>query len=143
MLYPFGYGLSYSRFEYRKLRVSKQRAAAGDSVTVTVHVTNTGGRDGDEVVQLYLDWPQVEGAPIRALAGFKRISLVSGETGTVSFTLDARSMSIVDEDGVRRVVPGPVNFWVGGGQPVSRDGLRPASGLAGSFEVTGSAILPD
>ena len=143
VLYPFGYGLSYTRFEYRKLRVSKRRAAAGDTVTVTVDVTNTGGREGDEVVQLYLGRPAVEGAPIRTLTGFKRISLGSGETRTVTFTLDDRKMSTVDADGVRRVLAGPVDLWVGGGQPVSRDGLRPASGVAGSFEVTGTATLPD
>ena len=106
-------------------------------------MTNTGGREGDEVVQLYLGRPSDEDAPIRTLAGFSRIPLAAGETRTVTFTLDDRKMSTVDAGGVRRVLPGRVDLWVGGGQPVSRDGLGPASGIAGSFEVTGTATLPD
>jgi beta-glucosidase len=143
VLYPFGYGLSYTSFDYRKARVSKKRVRANDNVDVTVDVINSGNRDGEEVVQLYVSRPGVEGVPIRALAGFERISLAVGETRSVSFTLDGRAMSIVGEDGVRRIPPGPVKLWIGGGQPVSREGLEPAAGLAASLEVTGSATLPD
>ena len=143
VLYPFGYGLSYTNFEYREARVSEKRVRANDSVNVSVDVTNTGDRDGEEVVQLYVRRPDIEGAPIRALAGFERIALAAGETRSVSFILDGRAMSTVGEDGTRRILPGPVDLWIGGGQPVSREGLKPAAGMATSFEVTGSRILPD
>lgn len=143
VLYPFGYGLSYTSFDYREARVSNKRVRANDSVDVTVDVINSGNRDGDEVVQLYISRPGVEGAPIRALAGFERISLAAGETRSVSFILDGRAMSAVGEDGVRRILPGPVELWIGGGQPVSREGLEPAAGLAAGFEVIGSMTLPD
>ena len=141
VLYPFGYGLSYTRFAYGKARVSKQSVRAGEGVEVSVDVTNTGERDGDEVVQLYVSRPGVPGAPIRSLARFERISLAAGQTRRVAFTLDARAMSTVDDDGVRRVRQGRVDLWIGGGQPVSRDGLVPAAGTAADFEVAGSALL--
>jgi beta-glucosidase len=142
VLYPFGHGLSYTTFEYSDARLSGKQVPATGRVEVTVDVTNTGKRDGDEVVQLYVSHPDFGGAPVRSLAGFERIHLQSGETKTVAFTLEDRALSLVDADGVRRIVPGTVNLWIGGGQPDRRDGLPPAAGLAVSFEVTSSATLP-
>jgi beta-glucosidase len=98
---------------------------------------------GDEVVQLYLTHPGVPGAPLRALKGFQRIHLDKGEKQTVAFTLHARDLSIVDESGKHRIVPGQVEAWLGGGQPVSRKGLAPAAGLKTQFDVSSGAVLPD
>jgi beta-glucosidase len=142
-LYPFGYGLSYTKFEYANARASKPSIAATDEVTVSVDVTNAGAMAGDEVVQLYVTHPGVAGAPLRALKGFQRINLGKGEKKTVQFTLRDRALGIVDESGKHRVMPGKVDVWVGGGQPVSRTGLASAAGLRTQFEITGSASLPD
>src|SRR5437899_740758 len=78
---------------------------------------------GDEVVHLYLTHGGVVGAPLRALAGFRRVHLDRGQKETVSFTLRDRDLSVVDESGKRRIIPGTVQAWVGGGQPISRSGL--------------------
>lgn len=140
-LYPFGYGLSYTTFEYGRPRLSARRVAAGEPLTVSVDVTNTGDRDGDEVVELYLSHLRMPGAPVRSLARFARVSLAAGGTQTVTFTLDDRALSTVGADGVRRVAPGRVNLWIGGGQPVERDGLEKPAGRGASFRVTSGAVL--
>ncbi|MFA6112537.1 MAG: glycoside hydrolase family 3 C-terminal domain-containing protein [Sphingomonas sp.] len=137
VLYPFGHGLSYTSFGYANPRVETKGA-----VSVSVDVTNSGARDGDEVVQLYLSHPGVAGAPVRALEGFQRIHLAKGEKRTVTFTLDDRALSVVDDKGARKVVPGIVDVWVGGGQPVSRSGMAQAAGVKTSIKVTKSAVLP-
>lgn len=142
-LYPFGYGLSYSSFAYARPQVSRARVRADQSVTVSVDVTNTGAMDADEVVQLYVSHPGVPDAPIRSLAGFQRVHLARGETRTVRFTLQDRALSLVDADGIRRIQPGTVELWVGGGQPGGRDGLATAAGVAARFDITGAAILPN
>jgi beta-glucosidase len=143
-LYPFGYGLSYTTFSYSNARVTHTNVAQGaDDMTVSVDVTNSGGVAGDEVVQLYLTHPGVAGAPLRALKGFQRIHLDKGEKKTVAFVLRARDLSIVDESGKHKVVPGQVDVWVGGGQPVSRKGLTPAAGLKTQFAIAQAAVLPD
>lgn len=142
-LYPFGYGLSYTAFTYSHPRVSRARVSAGGAVTVSVNVTNTGAMAGDEVVQLYLTRPGVAGAPLRALKGFERVHLARGQKTTVSFTLRDRELSIVDEAGKHRIVPGKVEVWVGGGQPVTRSGLAKPAGARTQFKITGEATLPD
>jgi beta-glucosidase len=144
-LYPFGYGLSYTTFTYSNGRVNQAAGGAGggDDVTVSVDVTNSGGVASDEVVQLYLTHPGVPGAPRRALKGFQRIHLDKGAKRTVTFHLGARDLGIVDESGKHKIVPGQVDVWVGGGQPVSRKGLTPAAGLKTQFTLTHAAVLPD
>ena len=142
-LYPFGYGLSYTSFEYRNATVDHASIAADRTVKVSVNVSNTGKMASDEVVQLYLTHPGVAGAPLRALEGFKRIHLDPGQQQTVSFTLNDRELSIVDPDGRRQIVPGRVDVWVGGGQPVARMGLPKTSGVATEFTITSAATLPD
>src|SRR5690606_16037082 len=80
-LFPFGYGLSYTRFEYSDLRLDKKTLGQGESITATVKVTNTGARDGEEVVQLYLrDLVRSITPPVRTLKGFKKVYLKKGET---------------------------------------------------------------
>jgi beta-glucosidase len=142
-LYPFGYGLSFTTFGYSNSRVSKADVAATDKLTVSVDVANSGGVAGEEVVQLYLTHPGVPGAPLRALKGFQRIHLDKGEKKTVLFTLRPRDLSIVDESGKHRIVPGRVDVWVGGAQPVSRKGLTPPAGMKTQFAITSGATLPD
>ncbi|MDE2495138.1 MAG: glycoside hydrolase family 3 C-terminal domain-containing protein [Alphaproteobacteria bacterium] len=136
-LWPFGYGLSYTNFEYGDLVLPKAVIAAGDPLNASVKVTNTGQLAGDEVVQLYLQFPDVPGAPIRALRGFKRVHLAPGASETVAFKLDRRDLSMVTERGDRIVAEGKYNISVGGGQPGT--GVPVASG---SFEVKGRITLP-
>ncbi len=142
-LYPFGFGLSYTSFAYSNVKVSNGAVPASGSVKVSVDVTNTGSMAGDEVVQLYLTHAGVAGAPIRALQGAERVHLARGAKRTVSFTLQDRGLSIVDEAGKRRILPGSVEVWIGGGQPVTRSGLPKTNGAATRFSIVGKATLPD
>jgi beta-glucosidase len=142
-LYPFGYGLSFTTFTYSNARVDNANVAADGSATVSVDVTNTGSMAGDEVVELYLTHPGVAGAPLRALKGFQRVHLARGQKKTVSFTIRDRDLSIVDESGKRRIVPGKVQVWIGGGQPVARAGLPKTAGAETQFTITSEATLPD
>jgi beta-glucosidase len=142
-LYPFGYGLSFSSFNYSDAKVSQARVAADATVTVSVGVTNASSVPGDEVVQLYLAHPGVEGAPIRALAGFQRIHLDPAASKTVDFTLRDRDLSIVDEAGARRIVPGAVDVWIGGGQPVAGPRQPQTKGALATFTITSNATLED
>ena len=139
-LYPFGYGLSYTRFDYAAPVLDRVRVRAGETVAVTVAVTNSGARDGAEVVQLYVSRPGEKG-PIRALQGFQRVALKAGETRQVRFALDARALSVVDAAGARHVELGRVDLWIGGGQPGGRKGLVPPSGVPTSLEVSGRTTL--
>ena len=141
-LYPFGYGLSYTRFTYGNPHVSAASISPDADLKVSVDVTNSGERDGDEVVQLYLTHPGVPGAPIRSLQGFQRIHLARGKTRTVEFTLRGRALSVVDRGGKRRIVPGSVEAWVGGGQPVDRPGRGRAAGVRVKFAISAGMMLP-
>jgi beta-glucosidase len=141
VLYPFGYGLSYTRFAYSAVAADLPVVDANGAVTISARLTNAGARDGEEVVQLYLTRPGLAGAPIRALAGFQRVSLKAGETREVRFTLSGRSLSSVDPQGARKVFAGPVEAWVGGGQPVARDGMAMAPGGTAKFEIRGEMAV--
>ena len=116
-LFPFGYGLSYTRFEYSDLDVPAS-VEVGTALPVSVSVKNAGTRDGDEVVQLYVSH---RGAgtrvPIRSLQGFKRVHIKAGEQQKVSFVLDPKQLAIVNAAGQVRVQPGEVLIAVGGKQP--------------------------
>jgi beta-glucosidase len=112
-LYPFGYGLSYTTFGYSSLDVSGDP----DKQTVKVTVTNTGGKAGDEVVQLYLSNKRDFVTPIRALKGFKRIHLEPGESRIVEFTLTSGELSVVSPSGKNVPMKGIISVSVGGEQP--------------------------
>lgn len=113
-LYYFGFGLSYTSFEYSNLRLSKSEAAIGESVTVSVDVTNTGDRSGDEIVQMYIrDEVSSVTRPMKELKGFERISLEKGETKTVTFTIDKEKLQFFDLSMNRAVEPGEFNIMVG------------------------------
>ena len=142
-LYPFGYGLSYTSFRYKGAKVDQPQISADGAVTISARVTNTGKIAGDEVVELYLSHPKVEGAPIRALAGLQRIHLDPGASQNVNFSLRNRDLSTVDADGVRRIIPGDVKVWIGGGQPVVGSGQLPSPGAETEFKLTSDAILPE
>jgi beta-glucosidase len=79
--------------------------------------------------------------PLRSLVGFERIHLKSGETRKLRYTLEGSALSSVDVDGVRRITPGIVDLWMGGGQPDRRKGLPPVAGIQVTFDVTSSATL--
>jgi beta-glucosidase len=136
-LYPFGYGLSYTSFAYGRPALGKTAIKAGEAVDLSVEVRNSGSRDGDEVVQLYVS-RQADGAPVRSLKGFQRIHLKAGETRRVSFKVDAHALSVVDAKGTRVVPAGTAALWVGGGQP---GGARPAAGAAVTLTVEGQQVL--
>jgi len=120
-LYPFGYGLSYSSFQYDHLNAGGSHRP-GDTVRVSVDVKNTGRMEGDEVAQLYLTNSDAKvPVPIRALKAFKRIHLAPGEGKTVHFAIAPDAFSIIDEKMQRVTLPGKFSISVGGGQP----GYRP------------------
>jgi beta-glucosidase len=137
-LYAFGHGLSYTSFAYAKPVLSRAVVKAGDTLGVDVAVRNSGGREGDEVVQLYLSFPQAPGMPIRALRGFARVHLAAGASGKAHFDLNPRDLSSVTEAGTRVVAPGAYSLSVGGGQPGSG-----ATTVAAGFTVTGTLKLPE
>lgn len=115
--YPFGYGLSYTTFSYDNIAIPNQ-ITAGESVKISAEVTNSGDRDGDEVVQLYIVHKNREQrVPICALKGFDRIHLKKGETKTVEFTLTPQNLALVDEKGNTVVSAGDIEIYIGGGQP--------------------------
>jgi beta-glucosidase len=115
-LFPFGYGLSYTTFRYANLRLTPAKIGPNDSTTVSVEVTNTGQRTGDEVVQLYVHdvLSEMVTRPVKELKGFRRITLQPGETQTVRFTLTAAELSFLNENMERVVEPGMFEITVGG-----------------------------
>ena len=137
-LYPFGYGLSYSTFEYSNLKLSTKKLKAGDPLTVEADVENTSRREGDEVVELYLVFPKSPMAPNCALRAFTRINLAAGETRQVQFTLDARDLSEVNKNGDRVVAKGRFQIFFGGGQPGTG-----AKDVKTEFRVEGRQKLPE
>ena len=141
-LYPFGSGLSYTNFEYSNLSFDKPSLGATDDLTVSVDLKDAGKMAGDEVVQVYLTHTAVDGAPQRELAGFKRVHLGGGQSQTVRIEVPNRQLSVVDTDGTRKIVPGELQVWVGGGQPVAREGLPKSAGVAGSVKIAGESVLP-
>ena len=141
-LFPFGYGLSYTRFTYGNLH-APEHVKAGDPVRVSVEVTNAGAIPGEEVVQLYLsDLEASAPVPIRSLQGFRRVSLNPGETRRVEFTLMPRQLSLIDATGARIVEPGEFELSVGGRQPggAGAADVSTTQVLTGRFSVVGSSI---
>jgi len=136
-LWSFGYGLSYTSFRYSGLSLPAS-IAAGGPLTTEVTVTNTGKVAGDEVTQLYLNFPQIDGAPLRALRGFQRVHLDAGESKKLRFELSPRDLSMVTSDGTPIVADGAYSLFVGGGQPDTG-----AQGLSRGFHIDGKITLPE
>lgn len=118
-VYGFGYGLSYTTFGYGPARVEPVGGSTANGIRVTTQVTNTGAREGEEVVQAYLRFPEQPGAPRVALRGMQRVSLKPGESRAVTLELSPRDLSAVRPDGVRQVFAGTYRLNLGGGQPDS------------------------
>lgn len=130
-LYPFGYGLSYTNFAYSDMRLSAEELHPGDGVEVSVTVTNTGERDGEEVVQVYCkDLESSHRTPNFRLCGFARVVLKAGESLRVTVPVEVRAFQLVDEDGNRVIEPGKFRLYAGGSLPDGR-----------SIELTGAAPL--
>lgn len=118
-LYPFGYGLSYTTYQYGELKLDSKTMSPDGQITVTIPVTNTGNRDGIEVVQLYIrDVVGSIARPIKELKGFQRLSIKAGETATATFTIDASKLKFYNYDLKEVVEPGEFDVMVG---PNSRD----------------------
>ena len=114
-LYPFGYGLSYTTFAYQNAKLSASKIGTKDKVTLTVDVKNIGKRDGDEVVQIYIKNPNDPEGPIKALKGFKRVSVKAGASEKVSIELDQKAFySFSDATQTLEVKPGSYKILYGG-----------------------------
>jgi beta-glucosidase len=136
VLYPFGFGLSYSHFEYGKPEIAEARVKAGETVTVKVRLTNTSAVEGDEVAQVYVTPPHTPVSPRLALEGFQRVHLAAGEGRELTFVLDPRLLSEVDATGKRREMAGDYEVYVGGAQPTGKDAN------VAPLHVTGEVALP-
>ena len=114
-LYPFGYGLSYTKFEYGDINLSKNEITPTDSITVSIPLTNSGQRDGQEVVQLYIrDMVGSVTRPVKELKGFQKIALKAGETKTISFTIKSSDLSFYNSDLKFVAEPGDFQLFIGG-----------------------------
>ncbi|MET0622856.1 MAG: glycoside hydrolase family 3 C-terminal domain-containing protein [Pyrinomonadaceae bacterium] len=141
-LYPFGHGLSYTRFEYRDLRVKKS-VKAGETIEVSAEVRNAGRLAGDEVAQLYVtDAAASAPVPLRALKGFERVHLRPGESRRVTFRLAPRDLAFVDAAGKSVLEPGEFRVSLGGKQPGFKGhaDARTTGVVTGGFVVTGNRM---
>ena len=143
-LYPFGFGLSYTRFEYSALALGRDRAEIGSelAIPVTVEVKNRGGAASDEVVQLYVrDVESSVQVPHHELRAFRRLHLAPGARARVDFTLTARALSLIDDSGRRLLEPGRFQIFVGGSQPDARSiALLGVAPLVAELELTGARL---
>ncbi|MDO7171747.1 beta-glucosidase BglX [Mariniflexile sp. AS56] len=123
-LYPFGYGLSYTTFEYKNLILDKNNIPKNGEIKASVTVSNTGTRDGEEVVQLYIrDLFGSLTRPVKELKGFQKLMIKAGETKTVHFTINAEMLQFYTVNKKWEVEPGDFNIWVGGDSKASLKAL--------------------
>ncbi|HEY2961107.1 MAG TPA: glycoside hydrolase family 3 C-terminal domain-containing protein [Pyrinomonadaceae bacterium] len=143
-LYPFGHGLSYTRFKYSGFSVSSPRVSPTENVTVSATVENAGTREGDEVVQLYItDVEASVRVPSRSLAGVERVHLKAGEQRVIRFTIEPRQLAVITDDGRTVVEPGDFKVSIGGKQPgfTGTADAATTNFIEGRFTVTGAATL--
>jgi beta-glucosidase len=134
-LYPFGFGLSYSKFAYSHMKVSANDLEAGRPLNIDVDVSNVSDKDADEVVELFLEFPKLPGAPLRALRAFTRVHVLRGATEHVSLALQPRDLSYVNLSGDRFVSAGDYRLRINGGQS--------DSGAETGFSIHGEQKLPE
>jgi beta-glucosidase len=133
VLYPFGYGLSYTTFEYQNLMVSPSEFDQPGLIQVSFEVVNTGKVSGDEVIQIYLrDVEATVPVPRHSLVGFRRVHLAPGERAYVSHAIEPKQFACVTDDGQWTIEPGQFTIFVGGGQPGSHDVLSVIVSKTGS-----------
>jgi beta-glucosidase len=138
-LFPFGYGLSYTKFEYSNMTIPNN-IKTGDEIKISVEVKNTGKVTGDEVVQVYVKTPEcLTKTPIHSLQGFKRIHLNTGEKQIVEFTLKPKQIAAIGEDVQYIVEPGTYEISVGGTQPGTK--AETTGYVSSKVEVTGDPFV--
>lgn len=140
-LYPFGFGLSYTDFEYKDLKLDRQEIEVGQTIELSVTVKNTGLRAGEETVQLYIK--DVEAScvvPRHKLVGIAKVYLEPGQQEEVQFTLTPRQMALIDDSGNCILEPGEFKVYVGGNQPDGRSQELGGKVLDKSFEVFGHRL---
>jgi beta-glucosidase len=126
-LFPFGYGLSYTTFEYSNASLDKKEYGVEDTITLSFTLSNTGEYKGTEVVQVYVrDLVGTLTRPVKELKAFERVELASGESRTVTLQIPVQSLAFWGLDGVKKVEPGDFQLWVAGDS---------ATGEALSFKV--------
>jgi beta-glucosidase len=139
-LFPFGFGLSYSKFEYTNL-VVPATVENGRALKLSVDVQNTSAIEGDEVVQVYLSNKTSRvPVPLRSLSGFRRIHLKAGEKQSLSFTISPKQLSVITDDGKRIIESGAFEIAVGGCQPID---IKPETTgfIKGKLESTGNVVV--
>jgi beta-glucosidase len=131
-LYPFGHGLSYTSFAYENLSVDPQKASPGETIDIGADITNTGGRAGEEVVQLYTrDEFASLPRPVKELKGYLRLALEPGERKRVTFHLPVSQLAVPDQELCLSIEAGRIQVMVGS----SSEDIR----LHGEFEIVGEA----
>jgi beta-glucosidase len=134
-LYSFGHGLSYTTFGYENLSVKQKQASAGESVEISLKVTNTGSVCGDEIVQLYIrDEVASTPRPVKELKGYARVTLEPSASKTVTFNLPVDQLAFYNADMNLVLEPGRILLMVGS----SSDDIR----LTGEFEIVGEESIP-
>lgn len=130
-LYPFGFGLNYTKFVYSNLKLSKTKIKKNEAITAEVTVTNSGKMQSDEVVQLYLTHESAQNVPLYSLKGFKRITLKPGASQKVQFTITPEMMKVIDDEGKSVLNAGKTEINIGGSLPSQRSielgAARPAT----------------
>jgi beta-glucosidase len=134
-LYPFGHGLSYTTFDYSNLLIDQKQATVGQTVDVTVTITNTGNVRGDEVVQLYIrdEFASIP-RPVKELKGYARLELDPGMSGTLTFKLPVNQLAFYDTELDLVLEPGRIIVMIGGSSVDIR--------LTGEFEIVGDGKMP-
>jgi beta-glucosidase len=141
-LYPFGFGLSYTSFEYSSIKLSSAKISTDESILCSAKVKNTGSISSDEIVQLYVkDVEASVDVPKWQLRGMKRITLAAGEEAELSFSLSPRMLALIDNNGDAILEPGQFEVFIGGSQPDARSQkLTGCKVLSAVFEVEGNAV---
>lgn len=137
VLYPFGYGLSYTTFEYGAIKVMPQTDSKSGT-QIEVEVKNIGKVDGDEVVQLYVSHPDYAGhKSLYSLKAFRKIHVKAGMSEKVIFDLEPEKLALIDADGLLKVIPGTKKIYIGGSSP-SRTKARKLPIVEAEFQITGN-----